>query len=330
MRVALLILPGAAASTVTGPIEICQLANRLARQQGAVAPALSLTTVAEDLSPRARRGLILQADETLPTTRQDWVLISAAGTPEAGEFIFSEALIDWLKFQHRAGAVMASFCTGSFLLAQSGLLDGGHATTHWQFERLFRQRFPAVDLQIERLVTRFGRLYCAAGAHAWSELVLQMIEQHFGGAIANDCARLLVLERRRDSQLPYTQPLLARDHRDARVHAVQDWLAEHFHEVVKVDDLATLCHLGERHFKRRFKAATGYSPLHYLQQLRVRQAMRLLESTEHPIEAIAAAVGYQDPVFFRTIFRRGTDLTPAAYRERYRVTPLENFLRKTS
>jgi transcriptional regulator GlxA family with amidase domain len=332
MRIAMLALPGAAITSIFGPLEILGLAAQLAKSHSSAAAAaaagagveegcstIGITIVSETADARpAMAGVMFKSQPLADEPHYDWVLVSAAGHPGTKGFMFSPTLQDWIRTQHGVGARLASICTGAFLLAEAGILDRQEATTHWLFEKLFKDKYPAVRLRIDQLLTQGERVMCSGGAHAFLDLTLAIVVEIYGKDIANRCAKLLLLDRHRESQNVYAGFFTQRQHRDAKVLKIQQWLDEHYAESVQIEQLAANANLGERHFKRRFKAATGDSPLAYLQKLRIDSARTLLEQSTAPVEDIARAVGYEDPGFFRELFRRMTSQTPAQYRQHYR------------
>lgn len=231
----------------------------------------------------------------------------------------------WLRRRFDEGAVLCSVCTGSVLLAEAGLLEGVEATTHWGVTRLFSRYYPRVRLHAERILSPSGpehRIVTCGGAGSWSDLALYLIARFCGPAEAVRLAKVFVLGDRSEGQLPFAAMGRVPPHSDAAVSRCQEWLADHYYEPNPVARMAALSGLPERTFKRRFKAATGYSPIDYVQALRIEEAKQMLETTGQPTDAVAHAVGYDDPAFFRRLFKRSTGVTPARYRQRYRFIGL--------
>jgi transcriptional regulator GlxA family with amidase domain len=226
----------------------------------------------------------------------------------------------WLRSQLDLGATLCSACTGSVLLANAGLLDGEEATSHWCAADLFRRYFPAVRFRPERILCPAGpdqRIVTSGGAASWEDLALYMVARHCGEAEAVHIAKIFLFGDRSEGQLPYAAMIRPRRHDDAVVARCQEWLAEHYAAVSPVARMVELSGLAERTFTRRFRAATGYSPVEYVQTLRVEEAKQLLEATAEPTDAVARQVGYEDPAFFRRLFKRRTGVTPGRYRQRF-------------
>lgn len=229
-------------------------------------------------------------------------------------------LMDWLRERFQAGACLYSACSGSILLAESGLLDGCAATSHWGYQELFRRQYPRVQFQAEpnlAFADPAGRIVTAGGSTSWHDLALHIIARHAGPAEALRIAKVYLLKWHAEGQLPFAALVRRSPHADGRVRACEDWLEAHY---AAADALAqAVAHAGipERSLKRRFKAATGVAPIERLQDIRIEQAKRLLEEGELAVEAISLAVGYEDASFFRRLFRRRTGLGPSQYRRMF-------------
>jgi len=233
--------------------------------------------------------------------------------------------VEWLSAMHAGGASLYSACSGVLLLAETGLLDGREATIHWAFAPTFRRNFPRVKLRLEEVLVATGKRkeFVMSGASAsWHDLVLYLIVRQVGPTAAQAIRRFLLLQWHVDGQAPYIPFAPPVDHGDAAVLKLQQWLKAHLTVASPVEEMVKLSALPERPFKRRFRKATGYSPIAYVQNLRIEEAKRRLERTDHPIEEISWAVGYEDPAFFRRLFRRITRLTPGDYRRKFRMPEL--------
>ena len=231
--------------------------------------------------------------------------------PAAGAF---------LQRQFAQGATICSVCSGAVLLADAGLLDGLEATTHWGAVDLFRRFFPQVRLHAERILVPAGpahRIVTSGGAASWEELALHLIARFVDPAEAVRTAKVFVLGDRSEGQLPFASLGKPRRHEDALIADLQAWIADHYHQPNPVARMAARSGLAERSLSRRFKTATGYAPVDYVQALRIEESKQLLERSRDTVEAIALAVGYEDPAFFRRIFKRRTGTSPARYRQRF-------------
>lgn len=226
----------------------------------------------------------------------------------------------WLRDQYARGAVVCSVCTGSILLAEADLLDGLEATTHWAARRIFETWYPSVRLAAERILVPTGpehRIITSGGSASWTDLVLYLISRFCGREHAVRIAKVFVLGDRSDGQLPFSAMMRPRRHGDLAIDESQSWIAEHYAVASPVTAMIEHSGLTTRTFKRRFRAATGYTPMEYVQTLRVEEAKHLLETTSLSTDEIGAAVGYRDPSSFRRLFKRLTGVSPARYRQRF-------------
>lgn len=231
-------------------------------------------------------------------------------------------LLDWVRRMHAAGALICATCGGSLALAEAGMLDGHNATTHWLFVPLFRTQFPAVALLEERILVQSGpghSIVCAGGASSWQDLTLFLIAKRAGTAEAIRISRLFLYQWHRDGQLPYASMAANIGHGDAVVEKCQEFAALNYPSGGVLAEMVRLSGLPKRSFDRRFRKATGYAPLEYVQWLRIEEAKQMLEADEGAIDDIAAEVGYADLASFRRLFKRLSGLTPGDYRRRFRL-----------
>ena len=234
-------------------------------------------------------------------------------------------LLSWIGRMHAQGAQVYASCGGSLALAQAGLLDGLEATTHWSYVPLFRRLFPNVTLHEERILVQTGpghSIVCSGGASSWQDLALLLIARHAGTEEAIRISKLFLYQWHRDGQLPYASMIANVDHGDTAILRCQTWLAQHYERADIVAELARRSGLPKRTFDRRFRAATGYSPLAYVQALRIEEAKQLLETGSATVDVIAREVGYEDMASFRRLFRRLAGMTPGDYRRKFQVPAL--------
>ncbi len=227
----------------------------------------------------------------------------------------------WLRRMYDEGSLLCSVCSGSVLLASAGLLDGCPATTHWGYVDHFRCYFPKVALKPDRILLSAGpdsRIVTTGGMAAWEDLALYLIARYYGEAAAVKAAKLFLFGDRSEGQLLYAARLIPKRTEDKTIAKVQAWVAENYASRNCVERMARLSGLSERTFNRRFRKATGFSALEYVQTLRIEEAKQLLESTSTAIDDIVCMVGYDDPASFRRLFKRLAGVTPARYRQRFR------------
>jgi len=230
-------------------------------------------------------------------------------------------LKEWLRQRYRAGNTIYSACSGAVLLAASGLLNGKEATSHWGYTNLFRRSFPQVRFIPEPNIVfadQTGRVVTASGATSWHDLAIHIISRHCSPGEALHIAKLYLLQWHGDGQLPYANLVRRQAHADSIVRHAENWLADHFTEPHVVAAAVVACGIPERSLKRRFKTATGSTIIDYVQNLRIEAAKRLLETGDSSFDDIASTVGYENPAFFRKLFKRRTGLTAGQYRRLFR------------
>lgn len=292
--------------------------------QAVASRRMNVTVVAESNRPlRCAHGALVAPDASFRDASHADVIIVPdlalpAGLDPRGHWPAATA---WLRRLYDAGSTICSVCTGSVLLAEAGLLDGREATTHWGACRVFETHYPAVNLRPERILVPTGpehRVITCGGYASWEELAAYLVARFCGQEEAVRTAKVFLLGDRRDGQLPFTAMTRPNVHSDAVVERCQTWIAQHYAHPSPVSRMLDHSGLPARTFKRRFRTATGYTAIEYVQKLRVEEAKQLLESTAKAIEEVGELVGYRDPTSFRRIFRRLTGVTPARYRQRFR------------
>lgn len=233
------------------------------------------------------------------------------------------AVADWLRSRYEAGAIIASLCSGSVLLSETGLLDGQEATSHWAYCDAIKSRHPGIKMRKERVLVMAGdghRLITTGGFSSWHDLLLYLVGRIAGQEEARRLSKLFLLDWHLDGQLPFTGLTVGRNHEDRLVTAAQTWAADNYANPSPVSAMAAASGLTERSFLRRFKKATGQTPLEYVQTLRIEEAKQMLETTTRSFDEIAAEVGYSESSAFRHLFRKLVGLTPSAYRNKHRRT----------
>jgi AraC-like DNA-binding protein len=205
------------------------------------------------------------------------------------------------------------------LLAETGLLKGREATIHWAFAPTFHRNFPDVRLRTEEVLIAHEDIVMTGGVMSWHDLALYLIARYVGPVAAQAMARMLMLEWHGAGQAPYIEFTPELGHGDGLVAERQRWLERHYMIANPVEEMTTGSGLSRRTLERRFRKATGRSPISYVQQLRIREARRLLERTTMPIDEIGFVVGYENTAFFRRLFQRTTRLPPGSYRRKFGV-----------
>lgn len=318
VELGVLIYSGAQMAAVHGLTDLFAVANRIAAEhQSMQLPLLRISHWQAQAAEAPTRTF-----DSRPGPEQPLVALmippSIAGFCEGQA---SAALLDWLRQQHRTGTILGGVCVGSILLAESGLLDGRSATTHWTSAQTFAARYPAIRLEADKPIIDDGDLITTAGLMAWSELGLRVVDRVLGPSLAAATARFLVIEHSDSASECGSNFAPILNHGDAAILKVQHALQASGAVEVSLPAMAQQAGLEERTFLRRFRSATGLKPTEYCQHLRVGKARQMLEFTNGTIDHIAWTVGYQDPGAFRAIFKKITGLTPSDYRNRFGVSP---------
>ncbi len=231
-------------------------------------------------------------------------------------------LMDWIRARYRAGSCIYSACAGSIMLAETGLLDGCDATSHWGYQRLFKNRYPRVRFQAEPnlcFADPAGRIVTAGGTTSWHDLACHIIARHCSPGEALRIAKVYLLKWHGEGQLPFDTLIKHAPHADSVVRECEIWLEDNFHLSDPVARVVAHAGVPERTVKRRFKIATGDTLMGRVQNLRIEEAKRILEASDRSFDEIAGDVGYENPGFFRNVFKRRTGLTPSQYRKMFKV-----------
>jgi transcriptional regulator GlxA family with amidase domain len=322
-EVTILFLADTFSSTAIGPMEVFRhsgtLWNYLTGSRPA--PRFRVTTASVDGRPVRCDGAIrIQPGTALTSIRKtDLIFIPTTGLGIDDVVERNAPVVPWLQRWHKRGASIASVCSGVGLVAASGLLDGKRATTHWGLAERFREKYPKVKWMPELMVTEDRGFYCGGGVNAALDLSLYLVERFCGHEVAVQSAKALLIETPRAWQAGFAIVPLKTEHSDNTISGAQEWMHENFHRNFPLEAPARRVGMSLRNFVRRFKQATGDTPLNYLQKLRIAAAKRLLEGDHRTMQEISDAVGYQDVAFFRQLFERHTGVSPSAYRRRFGV-----------
>ena len=269
-------------------------------------------------------GVSIMPQDTIASVRETDIVFVPNVIVDSADSLraLDRKLLRWIARMHAGGAQLYAACGGSLVLAEAGLLDGLETTTHWAYAPLLRQEFPNVTLHEDRILVQTGpghRVVCSGGASSWQDLALLLIAKHAGTDEAIRMSKLFLYQWHRDGQLPYASMIANVDHGDAAILRCQTWLAQNYDKADVVAALVAHAGLPKRTFDRRFRAATGYSPLAYVQALRIEEAKQSLETGSAPVDAVAREVGYEDLASFRRLFRRLAGMTPGDYRKKFQL-----------
>ncbi|MEJ7643476.1 MAG: helix-turn-helix domain-containing protein [Chryseolinea sp.] len=227
------------------------------------------------------------------------------------------ALISWIKDQYKSGAEIATMCSGAFLLAATGLLDGKSCSTHWNVADKFKRLFPNIDLQADKLITAHKGIYTNGGAYSFLNLILFLVEKYFDRSTAIYCSKIFQIDMDRTSQSPFFVFQTQKNHGDEMICQAQTYIEENLSRKISFEKLATKLATSRRNFDRRFIKATGNTPVEYLQRVKVEVAKNTLEKGRKNIFEVMDEVGYSDDKAFREVFKKITGMSPLAYKGKY-------------
>lgn len=317
--VALLAVQNCMYSSITGPLDFFSVASfEWRRISGKEEPLFQTTVVAPDTREiTAFNGLPVPITSRMSRDIIYDIVFIPVIFGDIEPLLADQETVDWIAWQGQEGACLCSVCAGAFLLAQTGRLTGKKATTHWNLADNFARRFPDILLKKEKMLIDEGDCITAGGVSAYMDLSLYLTARFGSPELASSLSKLLLIDPSRHLQSPYQARSVNTIHGDREILAIQEWLEENYQRPCTIHDLANQAGLGERTFMRRFKKATGDTPLEYLQQLRIEVARNLLETTAETVDAIIEKTGYEDISSFRKLFKKHTGLSPSAYRKKF-------------
>lgn len=325
-EVDVILIEGGTPTTAVAPIEILSSAGYLYETLQGKEGKRKFNVRTVSLNGKAVQTLAplkLEPDYSINEVESpDLIVVSAGGGNLDVELQRNSKLHPVLQKAYENGSAIAGVCSGVVQLAESGLLDDRPATTHWALVDDCRERYPAVDWQPERYVTESERVFCSGGVYSGVDLCLYIIEKYCGHQVAMQTAKALLLRTPRIWQAGYSAESPQINHEDEEIRKVQEWLFKNYNKKIEINGLASRANMSQRNFMRRFKAATGETPINYVQRLRINVARHLLENDLKSVREVSLKVGYEDLNFFSKLFKRFTGLSPSTYRERFSVNTL--------
>jgi transcriptional regulator GlxA family with amidase domain len=312
-RVAILVFDGVQSLDVVGPLEVFSLAGRIAGHE------YDVQVVARTGDPvRTGSGLTLVPDRAISACRGPIDTLVVAGGTGVREAEADPALVAWIERAAGRSRRVASVCTGAFLLARAGLLDGRRAATHWAACAQLSQRYPGIDVDPDPIFVQSGNLYTSAGVTAGMDLALALVEEDAGRRVSLEVARWLVLfVRRPGGQAQFSSHLTAQLAEREPLRDLQAWIADNLDGDLSVPSLAVRAHMSPRNFARAFRREVGVTPGAYVEVARVEQARLRLETTDAKLEAVARDCGFGTVETMRRAFHRKLLVGPADYRSRF-------------
>ncbi len=315
-RIGIIGYDGVQALDVTGPADVFASANTLLRREPAPYEVRLFALRKGPILTEA--GISLYADATLAQSGLLDTIIIPGGCGARLKPKVRAALSKWLQQHGTQARRIVSVCTGLYVLAESGLIDGRVATTHWRFASDVQERWKNIRIDADAIFLKDGKYYTSAGITTGIDLALALVEEDFGNEIALAVAReLVVYLKRSGGQLQYSQPLLHQTQARGRFDDIASWIRGHLDEDLTVERLAEHAGLSPRHFNRKFKATFGITPADLVEEIRLDEARWLLLNTEAEIQNLAKDVGYRSDDSFRRAFERRFGVNPAEYRKRF-------------
>jgi transcriptional regulator GlxA family with amidase domain len=313
-RVVIVAFPRVQTLDVHGPAEVFTTASQLSRRDGYAVEVVSVRP-----GPLPTSSVAIYPDRTIDRCRGPIDTLLVAGGMGVHAAAEDERLVAWLSAAARRSRRVTSVCTGAFLLAAAGLLDGRRATTHWASCAELARRHPQVEVESDPIFVRDGDVVTSAGVTAGMDLALALVEEDLGREIALETARWLVLfVKRPGGQAQFSAQLAAQLADREPLRELQEWLPDNLDSDLSVPALARRASMSERHFARAFRQETGMTPGAYVEAARVENARIALDSGDLPVEAIARRAGFGTVETMRRAFRRRVGVSPADYRGRFR------------
>jgi transcriptional regulator GlxA family with amidase domain len=326
-QIAILVYPGVQSLDFTGPLEVFAGAQRLIEQSGRHERGYEVRLFSVDGRPlETSSGLTVTPHASLAAAPEAIDTLIVAGGYGRKQAAADRALLEWIAATSATVRRTASVCTGAFLLAAAGVLDGRRATTHWASAEELAARYPAVDVDPEPIFLRDGPIWTSAGVTAGMDLALALVEEDLDREVALTIARHLVLFLRRPgNQSQFSATLSAQALAREPLREVQRHVLEHPEDDLSVEALANRACMSPRHFARAFASESGVTPARYVEQVRLEAARRHLEDTAKPIAAVASACGFGTAETMRRTFLRKLGVGPAEYRRRFHGRPIHAF-----
>lgn len=318
-KIGIVAFPNAQSLDITGPFEVFSFANTLLQKSGICEQSVYSVQVMAD-SPglvTTMSGLQLAADQAYGDPNSEFDTLLIAGGNIEGE-LNNVKLLDWIKAMAPRVNRLASVCTGAFLLAESGLLDGCKATTHWHYCQQLAKNYPRVQIEPDYIFVRDGHIFTSGGITSGIDLALAMIEEDWGQELALQVARFLVVFLKRPGgQSQFSSYLTCEASHRPDFRDLQSWIMTHTYADLRVEALAERMAMSPRNFARLFLAETGMTPAKFVEMARIDQARHLLETTEIAVETVAGKAGFNDPERMRRAFIRQLGVNPQNYRQRF-------------
>ena len=305
-------------SSITGTYEIFNKANDYRKENGRQELfRIQLAGVAENVDFNKGLFSVKPHIHISTVSKTDLIIVPSLNHNYEKAVAGNQLLIEWLEKQYKNGAEIASICTGTFMLAAAGLLDGKVCSTHWSVAENFRKMFPQINLQTDKLITDEKGIYTNGGAYSFLNLIIYLIEKYYDRQTAIYCSKVFQVEMDRNSQSKFSIFSGQKHHADEVVRQAQEFIEKNVEEKISIEQLSAKFAVGRRNFDRRFIKATGNTPIEYAQRVKIESAKKAFETNRKTINEVMYEVGYSDVKAFREVFRKITGMSPLEYRGRY-------------
>ncbi|MCE3225451.1 MAG: transcriptional regulator, AraC family [Bacteroidetes bacterium] len=307
------------AATIIGTIEIFTEADSYWRKMGNPANCSIHTAGVSEKVSFSKGMMTFQPELNISDIKKtDLILVPPSGIRSDNDIQKgNRTIISWIKKQYKLGAEVASMCSGIFMLAASGILDGKTCSAHWAHAETFRNSFPGINLNDGKLITAESGIYTNGGAYSFLNLVILLIEEYYDKQTAIYCTKMFQIEIDRYTQSSFAIFSGQKKHDDDVILKAQTYIEKNYRNKITIEFLSNKFSVGRRNFDRRFIKATGITPLDYLQRVKIESAKKSLENTRKTVNEVMYEVGYSDIKAFREVFNRVTGLSPLAYKSKY-------------
>lgn len=305
-------------SSVVGPFKLFGQVNNFLASQG-MAPYYDIQLVGLNRETQLYDGIFsIKPHVTIEQLKKtDLIIVTTIMGDMEQSIGLNQAYIPWIQDRFNEGAEVASLCMGAFLLGATGLLDGKRATTHWIGTEQFKEMFPEVEFQQDKIITDENGTYTSGGAFSFLNLLIYLIEKYNGRDMAILSSKLFAIDIDRYNQSEFVIFEAQKSHGDETIQKAQEYIEGHFSKQISIDEIADSVSLSKRNFIRRFKKATQNTPFEYIQRVKVEAAKKSLERTRQNVSEVMNEVGYSDSKAFRNVFRKLTGCSPVEYKSKY-------------
>lgn len=304
-------------NSIAGAYEILSKANGFWKKMGK-APKLDIKIAGYVPEAKVEDGYFsIHPTDINTISKTDMVIIPSIFGDNAEAVRNNKQLISWIERQYKAGAEIASICSGAFFLAETGILEGKKCSIHWNSVKEFREMYPGIEIEQDKVITAENGVYTNGGGYSFLNLMLYLVEHFFDRSTAIFCSKIFQIDIERTAQSQFAIFHIQKGHGDELVTKAQVYIEEHLDVKISFEQLAADLSINRRSFDRRFIKATGNTPVEYLQRVKVEAAKKSLETGRKTVFDVMSEVGYSDDKAFREVFKKITGLSPLDYKAKY-------------